>query len=125
MISPLKMLKWFRSHFHAGVLFPAGFLLALIGLLALPVTMSARYAQLSPAHKLSVIDHIAATATKPARKTAMFRLSKSFCFLLVPGGGVEPPRPCDRRILSPHLDLLKLRILFVHMHLQLTGNEGR
>src|ERR1035437_1692073 len=21
--------------------------------------------------------------------------------LLVPGGGVEPPRPCDRRILSP------------------------
>ena len=26
--------------------------------------------------------------------------SKSF-ILLVPGGGVEPPRPCDRRILSP------------------------
>ena len=54
----------------------------------------------------------------------------SFCWTyffinLVPGGGVEPPRPCDRRILSPHLDLLKLRILFVHMHLQLTGNEGR
>jgi hypothetical protein len=21
--------------------------------------------------------------------------------MLVPGGGVEPPRPCDRRILSP------------------------
>ena len=24
-----------------------------------------------------------------------------FLYYLVPGGGVEPPRPCDRRILSP------------------------
>ena len=27
--------------------------------------------------------------------------------LLVPGGGVEPPRPCDRRILSPILPPLR------------------
>ena len=26
---------------------------------------------------------------------------------LVPGGGVEPPRPCDRRILSPNLTILQ------------------
>jgi|ERR1035437_2748238 hypothetical protein len=34
------------------------------------ITMSARYAQLSPDHKLSVIDRIASTATRPKARTA-------------------------------------------------------
>jgi hypothetical protein len=28
-------------------------------------------------------------------------------FLLVPGGGLEPPRPCGLRILSPFFDVLQ------------------
>src|ERR1700678_2603273 len=34
------------------------------------------------------------------RGTGLTHLYKSFV-ILVPGGGVEPPRPCGRRILSP------------------------
>ena len=96
------------------------------------ITMSARYAHLSPDHKLSVIDRIAAAATKTAtrpkgrtatkKRTALkaptatitatsrkqpsnkndHNRSKSFIFL-VPRGGLEPPRPCGLRILSPFL----------------------
>ena len=36
---------------------------------------------------------------KPREETNSHQ-NKSF-IILVPGGGVEPPRPCDRRILSP------------------------
>jgi hypothetical protein len=77
------------------------------------ITMSARYAHLSPDHKLAVIDRIAATATetatttatRPAARTATKKPTatektnshqnglnncKPF-ILLVPGGGVEPP----------------------------------
>ena len=36
----------------------------------------------------------------PSSSNSQHISSKSFS-LLVPGGGVEPPRPCDRRILSP------------------------
>jgi hypothetical protein len=38
---------------------------------------------------------------KMASHTSEAISNKSAMFMLVPGGGVEPPRPCDRRILSP------------------------
>ena len=34
-------------------------------------------------------------------------LALKFFVLLVPGGGGEPPRPCDRRILRPNLGVLQ------------------
>jgi hypothetical protein len=43
--------------------------------------------------------------------------------VLVPGGGVEPPRPCDRRILSPYL--LQIRDLRLYYLQQLTGCDGK
>ncbi|MDO9082691.1 MAG: hypothetical protein Q7U56_05365 [Humidesulfovibrio sp.] len=40
-----------------------------------------------------------------AETTQGFRLTRKACespeIILVPGGGIEPPRPCGRRILSP------------------------
>ena len=92
--------------------------------------MSARFAHLRQGRMLSMLDRIASTATvtqtatvpkartatKKARGTASpnsrqqdaaIRKSslddtKPFVFL-VPGGGLEPPRPCGLRILSPFL----------------------
>jgi hypothetical protein len=100
------------------------------------ITMSARYSHLSSEHRLSVIDRIAAapsaetnrtkklkpTATKTTTKQ-QWPLGRSghftykYFIILVPGGGVEPPRGCPRRILSPlrlpvppsrHIDRLTL-----------------
>jgi hypothetical protein len=43
------------------------------------------------------------TATKQFGLSGFERPNQLKLFiLLVPGGGVEPPRPCDRRILSPY-----------------------
>ncbi len=42
--------------------------------------------------------------------------------ILVPGGGVEPPRGCPRRILSPYL--LQTLDLWLYYLQQLTGRDG-
>ena len=42
---------------------------------------------------------------------------------MVPGGGVEPPRPCDRRILSPYL--LQIIDLLLYYLQQLTGCDDK
>jgi len=41
---------------------------------------------------------------------------------VVPGGGVEPPRGCPRRILSPYL--LQIKDLQLYYLQQLTGDNG-
>jgi hypothetical protein len=41
------------------------------------------------------------------RNTDRTKLDQNRCFSLVPGGGVEPPRGCPRRILSPFFTLLQ------------------
>jgi hypothetical protein len=58
----------------------------------------------------------------PSFSSSEHFFNKSF-ILLVPGGGVEPPRPCDRRILSPlRLPVppsRRISILSVLLHLAL------
>jgi hypothetical protein len=47
------------------------------------------------------------TSTKQNRPLALSGSFSPKAFILVPGGGVEPPRGCPRRILSPFFALLQ------------------
>ena len=100
------------------------------------MSQSARYSHLSPQHTQSVVDRIAiGTRHAPIRQhspehapgDSTFSSYKQFLhksvILLVPGGGVEPPRGCPRRILSPYL--LQIRDLRLYYLKQLTGCDDK
>src|SRR5277367_983595 len=60
-----------------------------------------RCGYLPSANPISNIQRSEARKSLSGREALIFVTYSSAQFILVPGGGVEPPRPCGRRILSP------------------------
>src|SRR5271170_4644957 len=66
-----------------------------------------RCGYLPSANPVSNIQRSEARKSLSGREALIFVTYSSAQFILVPGGGVEPPRGCPRRILSPSDGLLQ------------------